>query len=200
MGVVAYHLIMSFYGFWLPNDPRGSWSSWVRSWELLKFGNATKTEERRSLARQPHDRARRLAAKNALARNPVRLTGLQARAIARGFANYVKRSGCAIYACAILQDHAHAVVGRHRYSIEQIANLLKGDATRALIVEGLHPFQDQPYLDGTLPPIWARGQWTCYLNCTADIHRAVTYVEQNPIKERLKPQHWSFVTPFLDSD
>ena len=24
--VLAYHLIMTAYGFWLPNEPRGSWS------------------------------------------------------------------------------------------------------------------------------------------------------------------------------
>ena len=30
-----YHLIISAYGFWLPNDPRGSWSDFVGAWELL---------------------------------------------------------------------------------------------------------------------------------------------------------------------
>src|SRR5256885_9336243 len=34
-----------------PNDPRGSWSDFVRSWELFRYGPATKTTERRSLAR-----------------------------------------------------------------------------------------------------------------------------------------------------
>ena len=51
-----YHLIMTAYGFWLPNDPRGSWSEFVASWELYKFGAATKTNEKRSLARDPHDK------------------------------------------------------------------------------------------------------------------------------------------------
>jgi hypothetical protein len=36
--VLAYHLIFSMYGFWLPNDPRGSWSEFVASWELFRFG------------------------------------------------------------------------------------------------------------------------------------------------------------------
>ena len=34
MRVLAYHLILTNYGFWLPNDPRGSWSEFVRAWEL----------------------------------------------------------------------------------------------------------------------------------------------------------------------
>ena len=55
----AFHLIISAYGFWLPNDPRGSWSDFVGSWELYKFGPATKTTETRSLAHDPHDVALR---------------------------------------------------------------------------------------------------------------------------------------------
>lgn len=86
--VLGYHLILTAYGFWLPNEPRGSWSDFVRSWALLKFGPATKTTDRRSVARKPHDRAKRLEAKNALVRNPVEFTGLHARAISRGFGDY----------------------------------------------------------------------------------------------------------------
>lgn len=29
--VLAYHVIFGAYGFWLPNDPRGSWSKFVAS-------------------------------------------------------------------------------------------------------------------------------------------------------------------------
>ena len=49
-------LIMTTCGFRLPNDPRGSWSDWMRQWELYAFGAATKVETRRSVAKQPHDR------------------------------------------------------------------------------------------------------------------------------------------------
>ncbi len=50
--VLAYHVIFGAYGFWLPNDPRGSWSDFVAAWELfLAGGHATKTTTRRSVAR-----------------------------------------------------------------------------------------------------------------------------------------------------
>ncbi len=49
--ILGHHLIISAYGFWLPNDPRGSWSDFVRAWEIAKFGDATKVETRRSVAR-----------------------------------------------------------------------------------------------------------------------------------------------------
>ena len=53
--MIAFHLIISAYGFWLPNDPRGSWSDFVAAWELRKFGPATKVNGRHSYAHDPHD-------------------------------------------------------------------------------------------------------------------------------------------------
>jgi hypothetical protein len=61
--MIASHVIFGVYGFWLPNDPRGSWSDFVGSWELFRYGRASKTTETRSLAGRPHDRSQRLAAK-----------------------------------------------------------------------------------------------------------------------------------------
>jgi REP element-mobilizing transposase RayT len=191
--VLAYHLIITTYGFWLPNDPRGSWSDFVRAWELQKFGPATKTTERRSLARDPHDRKLRLEAKKHLARPPVEFSGLQARAVARGFAAYVEKSGCVIYACAIMPCHIHMVVARHRYSIEKVATMLKGAATKQLLAEGLHPFADDAYRDGTLPTPWARKSWSCFLDSSEDIDRAICYTDGNPTKEGKHLQKWSFV-------
>lgn len=194
--VLAYHLIMTAYGFWLPNDPRGSWSEFVRSWELSRFGPATKTTEKRSLARRPHDAALRRAAKAVLARPPVEFTGRQARAVARGFGNYCDRSGCVVFACAVLPTHAHLVVARHTCSIERVACLLKGAATAELLAEGLHPFAEDAYADGRLPSPWARGEWSCFLDSRYDILRSIKYVEGNPLKEGKCAQQWSFVTRF----
>jgi REP element-mobilizing transposase RayT len=198
MPVLAYHLIMTAYGFWLPNDPRGSWSDFVRAWELFLFGGpATRTNERRSLARDRHDIAKRLDAKRHLAREAVHFTGLQARAIARGFANYAQRSGLIIYACSILPEHVHMVIARRTCRIEQVANLLKGAATRQLLDEGLHPFQDQPYADGRIPTPWARKQWSVFLSTDAQILRAIRYVRMNPVKEGMKEQSWKLLMPFI---
>ncbi len=43
--IVGYHVIFAMYGFWLPNDPRGSWSDFVGSREVHRYGTATKTTE-----------------------------------------------------------------------------------------------------------------------------------------------------------
>jgi REP element-mobilizing transposase RayT len=195
--VLAYHLIITAYGFWLPNDPRGSWSDFVRSWELARFGQATKIDTDRSVAASPHDHQRRQDAKSALARQPVEFTGQQCKHIGDGFTRYCLRSGCQILAGAILPTHTHLVILRMNHSIEQIANLLKGSATAELKRVGLHPFQNEPYQNGKLPSPWARHEWSCFLDCEQDIRRSIEYTENNPIKEGKPRQHWPFVKPFL---
>jgi hypothetical protein len=119
MRVIAYHIILTNYGFWLPNDPRGSWSDVVRSWELfLAGGPATKVETTRSLAGVPHDQRRRQRAKAALARPPVVFTGEQALAVANGFGRFVRRSEVTVLACSVLPRHTHLVIDRPPYSAE----------------------------------------------------------------------------------
>src|SRR3954469_25606358 len=93
-----YHLIITAYGFWLPNDPRGSWSDFVGAWELYKFGPATKVNDKRSYAHDPHDRAARRAAKQALRHPPVRFDVEQRQLVLAGFAQAVAESGYRVFA------------------------------------------------------------------------------------------------------
>jgi REP element-mobilizing transposase RayT len=195
--VLAYHVIFSAYGFWLPNDPRGSWSDFVRACELRRFGPATHTHHARSVARNPHNNALRLAAKSALRYDPVVFTGRQCLAIAHGFRDAINRSGFVLYACAILPEHVHLVVRRHRYWIEDVRDQLKGQASKALRHENLHPFAHVKMGSGRIHTPWSDGGWDVYLDSPADIRRAIAYVQRNPLlKENKPPQNWSFVTPY----
>jgi len=193
--VLASHLIFTAYGFWLPNDPRGSWSDFVGAWELVKFGKATRIYEPRSTADDFHDQQARLAAKEALKYPAVRFTGIQARAIGRGFAALVDKCALTVRACSILPEHVHMVVMRHAYEAEKTVNLLKGEATRELVKEAIHPMAGYAPPGRRPPKAWARGHWKVFLDSPEDIERAVEYVAGNPAKEGLPPQSWSFVTP-----
>jgi REP element-mobilizing transposase RayT len=194
--VIAYHVIIAAYGFWLPNDQRGSWSDFVRRWELLRFGPATKTDERRSVAWRPIDWAKRAAARASLMFPPVSFTGIQALAIASGFADGARRSGYQILACAILPDHVHLVIARHEYAIEQVVNRLKGSASRVIAERGLHPLDGYETKRGSTPSMWAEGLWKVFLDNPSDVLRAIEYVEGNPEKEGKKRQKWKFVMPY----
>jgi REP element-mobilizing transposase RayT len=194
--VIASHVIIGMYGFWLPNDERGSWSDFVGSWELLRFGKATTVNVRHSLAKRPFDPLKRATALAALKYPPVVLTGVQARAIARGFADYAGKAKLSILVCAILPQHVHLVLTRHRLHVEQLINQLKGAATRQLIEEHLHPLERHQGTMSRPPKAFARGQWKVFLDTASDVERSIGYVDGNPQREHLPLQRWWFVRPF----
>ncbi len=195
----GYHVVMGLYGFWLPNDPRGSWSDFVGAWELLRFGRTTKKFERTTKLSDA-EKQLRAEAKRHLKYPPVELTGRQALAVAKGFANYCRTSCATIWACSILPEHVHLVIARHRYKIERVANLLKGAATKQLRVEGLDPMAAHTAPGRPIRGPWARRQWNVYLDSEQAINNAIRYVEQNPLKDGKVRQHWSFLTPFAGVD
>jgi len=195
--ILAYHVIFTMYGFWLPNDPRGSWSDFVRNWELFRYGGpATKVDTRRSVAHRAHDQSKRLATKQKLKYPPVELVGVQALAVARGFAQAIADAQYCLWACAILPDHVHAVIKRDGRHAEQIVSHLKRAASRQLREENLHPFAQYAEDGGSPPSPWARKCWNVYLDDEADIRRAIAYVEDNPLREGKRRQNWNFVTAY----
>lgn len=191
----GYHVIWGTYGFWLPNDPRGAWSDFVASWELAQLGDAIKTLERQDvdLAQWARWRAKALAALRYPAVVP---SGEQALAVGRGFAKGILKSGFTIWACSILPQHVHLVVARHTFKVEQIANLLKGEATKELKAQSMHPQARFQKAKGGLPSMWSEGQWKVYLDTNEAIENAIHYVEENSTKEGKPRQKWSFATPF----
>jgi REP element-mobilizing transposase RayT len=195
--VLGYHLCFGAYGFWLPNDPRGSGSWHVWAEHLRRFGPATGLDDRRrSVAGREHDWRLRLAAKRSLNHPAVKFTGIQARSIGTGFETLVKRDGFIVWACCILPQHAHMVIARHEKTIEKIAERLKGAATHRLIAEELHPFGHLRTAIGLPPKCWQRGQWAVYLDSHVAIRREIKYVEENPEKEGKPRQRWPFVVPY----
>lgn len=190
-----YHLIISAYGFWLPNDPRGSWSDFVGAWELLKFGGPTKVEGKRSCAHDAHDRQRRLDAKKALKYPPVRFDESQRAAVGEGFGRAVQEGAYQVFACCVGYDHAHLVVARHERTIEQLATHLKSKASMALRTAGRHPLARYAK-GGSIPTPWAQGCWSVFVNDRPQLGTAIRYVKCHPTKEGLNAQAWSFVPEF----
>ncbi len=187
--IIAYHAVFSAYGFWLPNDPRGSWSDFVGSWELLRFGPATKVETRRSVAARPHNARLREATKKALKFPPVIWTESQILVIGRGFHKAVDESNYQIHACAILPEHVHVVMARHERKIERMVGHLKTRATQQLVDTESWPGPDRP--------VWAEGCWKVFIDDVEHLQKAIAYVEGNPAKEGRPAQSWAFVVPYI---
>ncbi len=195
--MLGTHLIFTTYGYWLPNDPRGSGSSEVRAHHLYEVGGgATKVNTRHSVAGVAHDIQLRRKTKEALKHQPVEFSGIQARAIGRGFTRIIEQLRISVYACSIMPDHAHLVVGTHRLRGDEVISALKRAATRRLNEEDVHPFVDHPRSNGKLPSPWASGGWKVFLDTEADVRRTIAYVENNPVRAGLKPQNWTFVEAY----
>ncbi len=197
----AYHLIMVTYGSRLPNDQRGSWSDFVASWELYKKRkSSTRGEMPPSLHDRPELSKRRRDVQQALKLPPVVLDGIQARAVGGGFAEQVRKSKLIVWACSILPEHVHLVISRGRLPIERTSNLLKGEATKQLKREEIHPLAKFAGPGESPRSPWARKGWKVYLDNEESIENAIRYVEENPINEGKPFQHWSFVEPFSGLD
>src|SRR5687768_11557797 len=135
--ILAFHSIFSMYGFWMPNDPRGSGSDYIAAWQLFRYGEATKTNSRRSVAGVSHNPPIRLAAKQVLRYSPVTISGVQAVAVIEGFTDACDDAGYRVRACVILPDRVHLVIAHHSRPIRQIVGHLKSKATRHLKATGL---------------------------------------------------------------
>jgi len=184
----AYHLVFSCYGFWLPNDPRGSWSIYVGSRELFEYGDATKVRTRRSLAHEEHDRNARMTAKEAMQFQPVVLTGIQARAVGRGIAKAAYESDYVVFACCIMPDHVHLVVKIQSRHPKQMIGHFKARATQRLSKENLYPIAE-----ACPESPWSRGGWCVYIDTSEQLSQAIRYVNENPVREKFPRQSWSFV-------
>jgi REP element-mobilizing transposase RayT len=182
---IAYHVIFSCYGFWLPNDPRGSWSEFTAKWELyLAGGKATKTCSPISVAGAPHDARFRMNVKKHLDFPPYTMNGYDARAAAHGFRTAVAEGDYECFACSILPEHVHLVIREHPRYIGRTVAHLKTRSRQAIA-------REKP--GGIEQPVWADGYWKSFLYTPLDVQRAVKYVAANPEKEGKERQEWTFV-------
>ena len=129
--VIAYHAIITTYGTWLPNDPRGSYSKEIYNEQLralgrIKYGRQNPVPTKNLLIRFW------TAATPRLARSPFFIDDNIHPIIAAGFKKAVQRLDIKIPACAIMNDHVHVLILRSKYRIEYLVNQLKGSATLAL--------------------------------------------------------------------
>jgi REP element-mobilizing transposase RayT len=182
--VIAYHIILTTYGTWLPNDPRGSYSKAVYDAELkalgdLRYGRQDPQPDGNTLRRFW------TASRGTTKRNPFFIDDSTRDVVAGGFERVVRSLGLTVHACAIMNDHVHLLSLRSKHRIEYVFGQFKSQGTHAL---------------GLAQTPWAKGAWKVYIEDPMTIASAVRYIEMNPIKAGREPQHWNFVTPPSPTD
>lgn len=184
--IAGYHLIWTAYGWWLPNDPRGSSSHEIRSADVAELGELHYGRKRI----QPSGQIIRSFYETAQEKLKHELRTFdepEIDAIARAFSEVVRRRSYTCYACAIMPDHVHALIRKHRDSAEMMIEELQHESRFA--VQKLRRRESDH-------PVWGGPGWKVFLETADDMRRVVTYIENNPIKSRQPPQNWEFVKPY----
>ena len=172
--VIAHHLIWTAYGWWLPNDPRGSMSRTIATDIIAELGELHYGRKRAQPAgwqiREFYERAR-----DALRHELLTFSDTEVRAIANAFATLMQGRPYTCYACAIMPDHVHVLIRKHRRTAEQMIEDLQ-DISRAKLIEtGLREKHH---------PVWGGPGWKVFQHTGDDIRRTIRYINDNPIKMR----------------
>jgi REP element-mobilizing transposase RayT len=184
--VAGYHLIWTAYGWWLPNDPRGSSSHEIRVEQIAELGELH--HGRKRVQPLPAElRAFYEQAERVLKHELLTFALDDFEVLAASFAKVIRERRYTCYACAIMPDHVHALIRRHRDYSEQMIDLLQQASRQAVIDARRRP---------TEHPVWGGPGWKVFLNTREDMERTIAYIENNPIKAGLPPQRWGFVTPY----
>lgn len=184
--VIAYHLIWTAYGWWLPNDPRGSSSPEIRVERIADLGQV---HYGRKPVQPPSPEIRDFYSKahDVLAHEPVAFTDEEIDFLGGGIGKVIRERAYTCYECAIMPDHVHLLIRRHRDHAETMIEALQQTTRQALIEAGNRTLTH---------PVWAGPGWKVFLNTPEDIVRVIKYMRDNPVKAGRPPQSWPFVQPY----
>src|SRR5204863_4506986 len=106
--------------------------------------------------------------------HPLRdFTSCAVDCIAESFAETIDQQRYTCYACAIVSDHIHLLIRKHKHFAEDmIANLQI--ATRLRV-------RDRNFFEFN-HPVWGGPGWKVFLHSPDDIRRTIKYINDNPIK------------------
>jgi REP element-mobilizing transposase RayT len=107
--------------------------------------------------------------------------------VAASFEHTIQARGYTCYACAIMPDHVHLLIRRHRDKAEEMCEQFQKNSRDALIAAGRR---------APTHPVWGGPGRKIFLNSRKDIERIVKYIRENPLKMGLPAQNWRFVKQY----
>ena len=154
MTVIAYHLIFTNYGTWLGNDPRGSGSRSIYTPSLAELGDVhfgrKRVQPLRNTVREFYEEA-----ESRLQFPVIRFDAEQRERVGEAFAEIIRGHRYTCYACAIMPDHVHLVIRKHRDDAESMIENFQRES-RAWLIERHIVLDDHP--------VWTKGGWKVFLN------------------------------------
>ena len=188
MAVIAHHLVLTGYGHWLPNDPRGSMSAEVRREHIDALGDRHLGRKWKQPSREEL-RAFHQRAKEELEHPVLWWADAERQAIVEAFARLIRGEKLTCYACAVLQNHAHLLVRRHRLNADELVTLFKNVARDAIRAIDLAPPKH---------PVFSADSCHVFKDNPRAVRTCVTYIQDNHRKHRLSPIVCGAVTEYDD--
>ncbi len=186
--IIGHHLIWTLYGHWLPNDPRGSGSEAVRDPKFEALGELYRGRKPEHL--QPSREELRVFHRQAepLLEFPrFWMDEAKRQAVGGAIGEMVAARRYTVWACAVLSNHMHMVIRRHRDDA-----LSMWDAIVDLTRLRLRLFSDV----GDDHPVWAARPYKVFLRTPDEVRARIKYVDRNPEKEGLSRQQYAFVQSY----
>jgi hypothetical protein len=184
--VIANHLVLHGYGHWLANDPRGSGSTELRQEKFADLGSVHTGRKRV----QPPKRDLRDFYEGAEMRLEYPTVWFNERArvvIASACEQLCKERRYTAWAYAVLQNHAHLLLRIHRDKAdlmwEQVAVAARDALWDAKLVVRGHP-------------VWSNRPYVVFKTSVPMVRGCVKYIEDNPAKHNLPPQHYPWVMKY----
>ncbi len=184
--IIAHHLIWTAYGWWLPNDPRGSMSRRIAT-DVLKSLGSLHYGRKRCQPAGWQIRAFYEHAEPILIFPLIQFDAIVRNAIGDAFADTIAAQRYTCYACAIMRDHIHLIIRKHKHFAEDMIFHFQEESRSRL---------RKLNLLASGHPVWGGPGWKVFLDSPDDIRRTISYVENNPLEARLNSQRWSFVKPY----
>jgi REP element-mobilizing transposase RayT len=184
--VIAHHIMWTLYGWWLPNDPRGSTSQTIRNDLVAELGELHLGRKQI----QPAGRDIRAFYEQAAAvlKHPLfSFTPQDFSVVADALGQAIAQRKYTCYACAIMPDHVHLLIRKHRDPAEEMIENIQSLSRKRLVDVGIRESGH---------PTWTRGGWKVFLDHPDEVRRTIRYSEENPLKAGLSGQHWSFVQTY----
>ena len=108
--------------------------------------------------------------------------------VGEAFNEVIRQERYTCYACAIMLDHIHILIRKHKHKAEEMADRLKTQSRLRLCEAGLRPDDH---------PTWCGGcVWHIFLDHPDEVRRTIGYINKNPLAITLPAQKWPFVTPY----
>jgi REP element-mobilizing transposase RayT len=186
--IIGHHLIWSAYGYWLPNDVRGSSSHGIRVEKVAALGPL---HYGRKPVQPPPAEIREFLkmADEVLEHRRYEFKQDEVLLLGNAIGETIAEREYTFYAAALMPDHVHLLVRRHRDHAEEMIQFFQEKSKAHLIEHNLRPVNH---------PVWGGPGWKVFQNTPEQMASTIEYIRRNPLKIGWPEQVWDFVTPYGD--